>query len=76
MNGVNYDVDRSKDIYSRFWEDVLAQYRALGVLGEKVFVMKRSCLEKVYGVCNNKAMHWKGSMEKKRVLKEEEFIPT
>ena len=27
MNGVNYDVDRSKDIYSRFWEDEYMYYR-------------------------------------------------
>ena len=39
-----YDVDLGKDIYSCCQADkcIFKRYRALRVLGEKVFVMKRS----------------------------------
>ena len=58
MNDVNYDVDRSKDIYLCFQTDkyMNKRYRALGVLGEKVYVLKRFSLEDVYFylvVCSN-----------------------
>ena len=50
MNDVNYDADRSKDIHTRFQADKYMdkRYRAFRVLGEKVFLKKRSRLEHVY----------------------------